>query len=533
EELGDGSGVHRKRLDNRPPEDGHERDHEDNLDDDEALEEDEVMEEGEREQSAADIVPGSLKRRSPEDEDDDHPEGDGFTAGANTGRKQGGRRGGRAAGSGMNGKGKSTHSGSVATNGAMDHGSVSSSKKVAPSLSRTESASEVDQSKITDASTPASDEGDLSKGKGKKKVKKSKIEKEDSETEIEYLPMEDDIRCPNMFGLEGLEYGLEKESSDNEGEDDEEDDDDEDGDAKSEQQGDGKSGSEPGSSKKGNKSANATATPTDAEDPIHAQGRQWVKKLSMPEEAWVESFNTYERVKRLKELKNRQPVRKREAILAAILYIVCRNLGSPRTFSEICTASGVKRGDIGSYYRLMLKVLEPTANPNASARDTDAEAFMTRWCESLSLPPEVRPAAVHVFSEANTLNLTSGKCPSSVGAAAIYLCIYSWNDARRLAHCQRYQCSGCWRGIPSCSLASHNAAATLANGTAPVCTPSMASNDHPDAEADARWIRKEHKDVANAVGVVSATLMGCFKNLAPDRARLIPEEFLRVALEDV
>lgn len=93
----------------------------------------------------------------------------------------------------------------------------------------------------------------------------------------------------------------------------------------------------------------------------------------------MESFDTYERVKRLKELKNRQPVRKREAILAAILYIVCRNLGSPRTFSEICTASGVKRGDIGSYYRLMLKVLEPTANPNASARDTDAEAFMVRW----------------------------------------------------------------------------------------------------------------------------------------------------------
>ncbi|KAG0352782.1 hypothetical protein BG005_007817 [Podila minutissima] len=517
----DASGDGRKRMDNRPVEDG---DHEDNLDDDETLEEDEVMEEGERDQSTSDVVPGSLKRRSPEDEDDDYPEGDGgSTVGGHSGRKQGGRRGGRAAGTGMNGKGKSASSpgSSVATNGAMDHGTASLSKKLAPS-SRTESASEGDQSKTTDAPTPASDEGDVSKVKGKRKAKKSKIEREDSETEIEYLPMEDDIRCPNMFGLEGLEYGLEKESSDTEGEDDEEDEDDEDGDAKSEQQGDGKAGSGPGSSKKGNKSASAsvTAAPTDAEDPIHAQGRQWVKKLTMPEDAWVESFNTYERVKRLKELKNRQPVRKREAILAAILYIVCRTLGSPRTFSEICTASGVKRGDIGSYYRLMLKVLEPNANPNASARDTDAEAFM------------VRPAAVHVFSQANTLNLTSGKCPSSVGAAAIYLCIYSWNDARRVAHCQRYQCPGCWRGIPSCSLASHNAAATLANGSAPVCTPTMAPHDHPDAEDDARWIRKEHKDVANAVGVVSATLMGCFKNLAPDRARLIPEEFLKVALKD-
>jgi transcription initiation factor TFIIIB Brf1 subunit/transcription initiation factor TFIIB len=81
-------------------------------------------------------------------------------------------------------------------------------------------------------------------------------------------------------------------------------------------------------------------------------------------------------VKRLKELKNRQPVRKRDAILAAILYIVCRDEGSPRTFSEICTASGVRRGDIGAYYRLMLKVLKPSKAFTASARDTDAEAFM-------------------------------------------------------------------------------------------------------------------------------------------------------------
>jgi len=89
-----------------------------------------------------------------------------------------------------------------------------------------------------------------------------------------------------------------------------------------------------------------------------------------------ETFKTYESVKRLKELKNRQPVRKREAILAAILYIVCRNQNSPRTFSEICTASGVKRGDVGTYYRLMLKILEPSQNATASARNTDAEAFM-------------------------------------------------------------------------------------------------------------------------------------------------------------
>ncbi|KAF9549871.1 Transcription initiation factor IIB [Mortierella hygrophila] len=313
------------------------------------------------------------------------------------------------------------------------------------------------------------------------------------------LAMEDDIKCPHIFGLDS-----ESEHEIEEGPDD---------DAGNEDDDDGKSAvSTPGKANGSSDQAGSSSSSSskvealDPSDPIQVQGLKWVKTLGMSEKAWEETFRTYERVKRLKELKNRQPVRKRDAILAAILYIVCRDEGSPRTFSEICTASGVRRGDIGAYYRLMLKVLKPSKAFTASARDTDAEAFMTRWCESLSLPPQVRQAAIHVFSLANTLNLTSGKCPSSVGAAAIYLCIFSWNNARRLARCKRYQCPGC---------------------------QGLVSTEHPGADQDEGWIRKEQKDVAVAVGVVSATLMGCFRNLAPESDRLVPADFLRAAEEGV
>ncbi|KAG0373114.1 Transcription initiation factor IIB [Mortierella sp. AD032] len=314
------------------------------------------------------------------------------------------------------------------------------------------------------------------------------------------LAMEDDIKCPHIFGLDSeSEHEIEEEMDDDAGNDD-----DDDG---------GKSAvSTPGKANGSSDQAGSSSSSSKVEgvldplDPLQVQGLKWVKTLGMAEKAWDETFRTYERVKRLKELKNRQPVRKRDAILAAILYIVCRDEGSPRTFSEICTASGVKRGDIGAYYRLMLKVLKPSKAFTASARDTDAEAFMTRWCESLLLPPQVRQAAIHVFSLANTLNLTSGKCPSSVGAAAIYLCIFSWNNARRLARCKRYQCPGC---------------------------QGLVSTEHPGADQDEGWIRKEQKDVANAVGVVSATLMGCFRNLAPESDRLVPVDFLHAAEEGV
>ncbi|KAG0306110.1 Transcription initiation factor IIB [Linnemannia gamsii] len=313
------------------------------------------------------------------------------------------------------------------------------------------------------------------------------------------LAMEDDIKCPHIFGLDSeSEHEIEEEAEEDAGKDD-------DDDVKSAVSTPGKANG-PSDQVGSSSSSSKVEGALDPSDPLQVQGLKWVKTLGMSEKAWEETFRTYERVKRLKELKNRQPVRKRDAILAAILYIVCRDEGSPRTFSEICTASGVRRGDIGAYYRLMLKVLKPSKAFTASARDTDAEAFMTRWCESLSLPPQVRQAAIHVFSLANTLNLTSGKCPSSVGAAAIYLCIFSWNNARRLARCKRYQCPGC---------------------------QGLVSTEHPGADQDEGWIRKEQKDVAVAVGVVSATLMGCFRNLAPESDRLVPADFLRAAEEGV
>ncbi|KAF9278761.1 Transcription initiation factor IIB [Mortierella alpina] len=479
-----------------------ERENEDGEDEEEDEGEDEVMDEGGRSGSA-----GARKRRSPQDDDDDPGHGD-------------------ATGNGTASRGQGRGStGSLRKNmkrkSASTLGDASASNKRTKEKSKGAASSDSKGQGDSDESTGAASRDGRSRGsRVRKNNKSSKVEDAsalavasapgaaaaaaaDTESEIDYLPMEDDISCPHMFGIEDTDK--EKESSD---EEDEVDDDDE----ASKEEGEYRAGggglaiSQKVIDSNGLVVTNGSKTDEapDMQDPLQIQGREWVKKLAMPETAWEETFKTYERVKRLKELKNRQPVRKRDAILAAILYIVCRDQGSPRTFSEVCLASGVRRGDIGAYYRLMLRILEPSENATASARDTDAEAFMIRWCESLSLPPQVRQAAVHVFSLANTMNLTSGKCPSSVGAAAIYLCIFSWNDARRMARCQLNNCTGCQ--IPFA---------------------------HPGAEHDPGWIRKEHKDVAAAVGVVSATLMGCFRNLAPEREKLVPEEFLRVAAKGV
>ncbi|KAI7817556.1 hypothetical protein BC939DRAFT_324495 [Gamsiella multidivaricata] len=505
-------------------EDGNDRDSED--EDELEDEEDEVLEEGERDNADQS---GARKRRSPGDDDDDHhgdndtnPSGGGGGSSGTNGQSQG--SGGGGARKSMKRKSNSNLGGSN-SNKKTKEKSKGSSSAVSQEGELSVSGREGETPKSsasTEDSTGICPDG-RSKAGRRKNGKNDKERKDlkargtiraagsaDTDTEMGYLPMEDDIECPHMFGIDESDKDKGLSSSEDEVEDEDEVTKDEDAAVKDEPESGVKSSGVSTASKKPSSVSNGAGSKAgdslEMPDDIQKQGREWVDRLAMPESAWEESYKIYERVKRLKELKNRQPVRKRDAILAAILYIVCRDQGSPRTFSEICTASGVKRGDIGAYYRLMLKILEPSKNATASARDTDAEAFMTRWCESLSLSPQVRQAAVHVFSIANTLNLTSGKCPSSVGAAAIYLCIFAWNDARRLANCQRFQCSGCQCQAPQ---------------------------SHPGLTHDQGWIRKDSKDVAIAVGVVSATLMGCFRNLAPERERLIPPEFLRAAVEGV
>ncbi|KAF9980388.1 Transcription initiation factor IIB [Modicella reniformis] len=479
-------------------EDGNERDNEDD-DTIDGEEEDEVLEEGERE--TGDIM-GPRKRRSPADDDDDQGDDDtNATGGGSGGNSHGGTNSHQSRGSGEMGGRKSMKRKS---NGNFSGGGKKLKEK-SNCASTVSSPEDLRSNSAVGSSKNETFEGTCNKpgrprktGAGVKKESEAGAEIAESDTEIDYLPMEDDPECPHMFGID--ETDREKDSSASE--DDAEDDDDasvkDDTDTGAKSTG-ASSTSKKTSNSPGQKGRESSEMPDD----IQKQGREWVSRLAMPESAWEESYKTYEKVKRFKELKNRQPVRKRDAILAAILYIVCRDQGAPRTFSEICSASNVKRGDIGSYYRLMRKILEPKG-ASASARDTDAEAFMTRWCESLSLSPLIRKAAVHVFSVAGTLNLTSGKCPSSVGAASIYLCIFAWNDARRTANCRRYQCSGC-----QC----------------------QSSAEHPLLMNDERSIKKEAKDVAIAVGVVSATLMGCFKNLSPEKDRLLPPDFLIAAVE--
>jgi len=107
--------------------------------------------------------------------------------------------------------------------------------------------------------------------------------------------------------------------------------------------------------------------------------------------------------------------RSTESIIAALLYTTCREEGAPRTLDEISKASGINRRDIGKTYRYISRKLNIRILP-AKAQD-----YVPRFGSLLGLSEKVQVRAVDVLDDASTYDVTSGKGPIGVAAAALYI----------------------------------------------------------------------------------------------------------------
>ncbi|KAI8325708.1 hypothetical protein GQ54DRAFT_254227, partial [Martensiomyces pterosporus] len=211
------------------------------------------------------------------------------------------------------------------------------------------------------------------------------------------------------------------------------------------------------------------------------------QSLEVPEDIWTEAQELYEKVKTMKKVQNRQPVRKRHAILAAIMFILCRNQGYPRTFAEICLAAKVTKREIGMYYNLMKQVLGSEYTSSKRAKPSE---FLQRWCSMLELPEWIAAAATRVYDRADELAIVQGKCPISVSAASIWLIIWCFNHRHSL----------------------NDVGFSLPEDT-PVSSSAMPNI--PTLAVSGSTIARDQRDVCKAAGVVIATLTSVFKLLLP------------------
>lgn len=104
-----------------------------------------------------------------------------------------------------------------------------------------------------------------------------------------------------------------------------------------------------------------------------------------------------------------------ESVVAAITYAVSREFNSPRTLEEISEASGVEKREIGRTYRYISREIGIRILP------ANPTTYVPRFCSMLGLSDKVQAKSIEILIKAKKFDITSGKGPTGVAAAAIYV----------------------------------------------------------------------------------------------------------------
>ncbi len=102
-------------------------------------------------------------------------------------------------------------------------------------------------------------------------------------------------------------------------------------------------------------------------------------------------------------------------LIAASLYAACRNTETPRTLTDVANGINIKRKDIARCYRLLLRELDlkmPVVNPIKC---------ISRISSIAELSEKTKRRAVEILDQATKIELSAGKDPMGLAAAALYL----------------------------------------------------------------------------------------------------------------
>ncbi|KAK6941798.1 Zinc finger, TFIIB-type [Dillenia turbinata] len=122
--------------------------------------------------------------------------------------------------------------------------------------------------------------------------------------------------------------------------------------------------------------------------------------------------------------------RNQDAILAACLYIACRQEDKPRTVKEICSvANGATKKEIGRAKEYIVKQLGVEMGQSMEMGTIHAGDFLRRFCSNLGMANQSVKAAQEAVQKSEELDIR--RSPVSIAAAVIYM-ITQLSDEKKL-----------------------------------------------------------------------------------------------------
>ncbi|KIK34998.1 hypothetical protein CY34DRAFT_812489 [Suillus luteus UH-Slu-Lm8-n1] len=148
----------------------------------------------------------------------------------------------------------------------------------------------------------------------------------------------------------------------------------------------------------------------------------WCDQFSLPKTISDIAKQLYKRSDEEKLLRGK-PL---EAVIAACIFIACRQAHVPRTFREICNLTHVSKKSLGQCYKALEQAfnLSPGAtaqvNANGSNPSTGPENLLVRYCNHLDLPANVQSICGDIIVAARQHGVADGRSPVSIAGGAIY-----------------------------------------------------------------------------------------------------------------
>lgn len=116
--------------------------------------------------------------------------------------------------------------------------------------------------------------------------------------------------------------------------------------------------------------------------------------------------------------------RSAESVSSAALYIACRENQVPRTLEEVAEVSCEGKTKIGRDYRYISRELGIHLPP------TDPVRYISRFGSELEVSSEVKAKAIELVRRAQEKRFSTGKSPSSLAAAALYVATLKMGERR-------------------------------------------------------------------------------------------------------
>jgi len=116
--------------------------------------------------------------------------------------------------------------------------------------------------------------------------------------------------------------------------------------------------------------------------------------------------------------------RSMESVVAGALYASCRRYEIPRTLDELSEASGIDKKEVGRTYRFITREL------NIRILPSNPIDYLPRFVSALKLSADTQSKAIELLNQARKAELTSGRGPTGIAAATLYVAALINNEKR-------------------------------------------------------------------------------------------------------